>query len=286
MKVAVIGSNGQLGSDLIKVLGNKCIPLPHTEIEVTDFEQSKAMLTQHQPDVIINCAAYHRVDECENNVEKPFAVNVYGVRNVALIAREIGATLLHFSTDYVFSGTQRTPYKETDPTNPINVYGISKLAGEYFVRYLLEKHFVIRSSGLYGVAGSSKKGGNFVEIMLRFAREGREIKVVGDQVLTPTYTEELAKKVKELIQTKEYGLYHITNNGQCSWFEFAKAIFELSELSPNLSETTTAAFGAAATRPPYSVLENAHLKQVGLDDMRVWREALKEYLEERKRVRN
>jgi len=189
------------------------------------------------------------------------------------------------STDYVFGGdvVRRTPYTETDPPNPINVYGIAKLAGEYFVRYILDRYWIVRSQWLYGLAGASGKGGNFVELMLRLVREGREIKVVDDQTGSPTYTLDLARKIAQLIKTGHYGLYHITNTGECTWYQFACKIWELSGLNPNVAPTTTADFGATATRPTYSVLDNAALRAIGLDDMRPWEKALAAYLEERKR---
>jgi dTDP-4-dehydrorhamnose reductase len=185
------------------------------------------------------------------------------------------------STDYVFGGEKRAPYTEDDAPNPLNVYGVSKLAGEYFVRALCPKHFIVRTSGLYGVAGSSGKGGNFVETMIRLAKEGKPIRVVTDQVLTPTYTRDLAHKIKELLQTEAYGVYHITNSGQCSWYEFAAKIFELLSLKPDFGPTTSAEFGAKAKRPAYSVLAHGRLAQLGLDDLRSWPEALAAYLEEK-----
>jgi dTDP-4-dehydrorhamnose reductase len=286
--VLLIGANGQLGSDLVKTLaGADLIPLTHRDVDICEPAGLRETLRRHAPDVVINTAAYHKVDECETNVEKTFAVNVYGVRDLALVCREAGCALLHMSTDYVFGGDgeRRTPYAESDPPSPLNVYGIAKLAGEYFVRYILKRHWIVRSQWLYGVAGASGKGGNFVELMLRLAREGREIKVVDDQTGSPTYTLDLACSIAELIETSHYGLFHITNSGACTWYRFACKVWELTGLSPQAEPTTTAAFGATAARPAYSVLDNAALRAVGLDQMRPWEEALAAYLEERKRVR-
>jgi dTDP-4-dehydrorhamnose reductase len=182
------------------------------------------------------------------------------------------------STDYVFRGEKKDPYVEDDLLRPLNVYGVSKLAGEYFVQNICQKYFIVRTSGLYGLAGSRGKRGNFVELMLRLAQEGKEIRVVDDQVLTPTYTMDLARKIKELIAMEQFGLYHITNNGQCSWYEFAKEIFEASHLQANLHKTTTREFGARARRPDYSVLRNRALEKIGMDDLRTWKEALRAYL--------
>jgi len=283
MITLLIGANGQLGTELRQTFGDHDLaPLTHADLELTDRAQVTAALRKYRPSLILNAAAYHRVDECEEFPERAFAANALAVRDLAVAANAIGAVLVHFSTDYVFDGRQRRPYLETDPPGPLSVYATSKLAGEYFIRATLEQHFVIRTCGLYGLAGSHSKAGNFVETMLRLAREGREIRVVVDQVLTPTSAKELARKVRQLVETRAYGLYHITNNGTCSWYQFAAAIFELSGIRPSLSETTSAAYGACAVRPSYSVLENASLGRLGLDDLSPWRDALEVYIEDRR----
>ena len=289
MKIALIGANGQLGSDLARVVparGHDLVPLAHADVEVTDAGSVEAMMQRHRPDIVLNMAAFHKVDSCEDEVEKTFAVNVYGVRNVALACRAHGAALVHMSTDYVFGGdkTRSTPYVESDTPAPINVYGISKLTGEHFVCYILDRYFIFRVSGLYGVAGSSGKGGNFVELMLRLAREGKEIRVVDDQRLTPTYTVDLAQQIAAVIEAEHCGLYHATSQGNCTWYRFAAEIFRQSGLSPNLSRAKTGDFGEKATRPAYSVLENKALQEIGLDMMRPWQEALADYLQERQTV--
>jgi len=286
MTTVLIGADGQLASELQEAFKDrKLVPLRHADLELADRPRVKDTLHTYRPRLVLNTAAYHRVDECEDNPERAFAVNAIAVRNLAIAAKEIGAIVVHFSTDYVFDGRQRRPYREVDPPGPLSVYAASKLAGEYFIRAILERYFLIRTCGLYGLAGSREKGGNFVETMLRLAREGREIRVVGDQVLTPTSARELARKVRQLVETERYGLYHITNSGECSWYRFASAIFELVGLKAKLSETTSAAYGARATRPAYSVLDNANLRSLGLDDLRDWRDALADYLDERKRLR-
>jgi dTDP-4-dehydrorhamnose reductase len=288
MKVLLIGSSGQLGSDLARALTKvELVPLTHQDVDICEPTGTRVAIRQHAPDVVINTAAYHKVDECETNVDKTFAVNTYGVRNVALACREQGCALLHMSTDYVFGGDvgRRAPYTEDDVPSPINVYGIAKLAGEHFVRYILDDYWIVRSQWLYGIAGASGKGGNFVELMLRLAREGRDIKVVNDQEGSPTYTADLAYKIAQLIETDQYGIYHITNSGSCTWYQFARKAWELSGSTPNAEPTTTEAFGAVATRPAYSVLDNARLRASSLGGMRSWEEALVVYLEERKRSR-
>ena len=282
MKVLLVGANGQLGSDLVRVLRDHVvIPTTHQTLDVVQFNQVQTMVRQNRPQVIINTSAFHKVDVCETEILKSFEVNAYGVRNLALAAMEVDAALVHFSTDYVFDGQARAPYKEFDMANPVNAYGVSKLAGEKMARYLWEKSFVIRTCGLYGHAGSSGKGGNFVEMMLKKALNREAIRVVDDQRLTPTSTRELARKVGELIQTSHYGLYHITANGDCSWFEFTRKIFELQGIQANLEPTNSRAYKTPARRPAYSVLANAKLKGLDMDDMQNWDIALKDYLEGR-----
>lgn len=282
MTILLIGADGQLGSELREVFGDQDLaPLTHADLELTDSARVRELVRQYRPGLILNTAAYHRVDECEQCPERAFAVNAIAVRDLAVTAREIGAVFVHFSTDYVFDGRKRAPYQETDSPGPLSTYATSKLAGEYFVKAALPQHFVIRTCGLYGLAGRYSKTGNFVETMLRLAREDREIRVVGDQIVTPTRAKELARKVRQLVETGAYGLYHITNNGECSWYQFASAIFEIAGLRPCVQETTAAAFGAPAARPACSVLDNANLRSLGLDDLQHWRDALSEYLTER-----
>ncbi len=288
MKIVLIGADGQLGSDLAKVLRplQDLVPLTHADVEVTRPESVEAMMLAHRPELVMNMAAFHKVDVCEEQVEPTFAVNTYGVRTLALACRAHDAVLLHMSTDYVFGGNKAhsTPYVETDTPAPINAYGISKLAGELFVRYMLDRYYILRVCGLYGVAGSAGKGGNFVELMLRLAKEGKAIKVVDDQRLTPTCTVDVAHQIAALIETKQYGLYHATSQGHCTWYEFAAEIFRQSGLAPNLGKARTGDFGEKATRPAYSVLENKALQAIGLDQMRPWQEALTAYLEERRQT--
>ncbi len=279
MKIALIGADGQLGTDLMKILRGKDItPLYYPEFDVTQPDKAKETLTKIHPDILINTSAYHRVDECEDNPQQSFLVNSIAVRDLALICREFGWTLVHFSTDYVFDGKKKTPYTEEDTPHPLNVYAVSKLAGEYFVVSLLEKYFLIRICGLYGVAGCWGKGMNFVDIMISLEKKGQTIKVVDDQWVTPTSAEELAVRIGELIQTTHYGLYHLTNEGQCTWFEFAQAIFRLTRKTPQLIPIDSKTYGAKAVRPPYSILENKRAKKIGITDFSSWETALKNYL--------
>jgi len=277
-RVAVIGANGQLGTDLVKALdGWDLVPLTLADVEICDYAQTRQVLELIRPDVVINTAAFVRVDDCEEEVGQAFSVNAFAARNLAQICADLDCTLVHISTDYVFDGQKREPYTEEDLPNPINVYGASKLAGEHFVRAICPKHLIVRTSGLYGKAGSSGKGGNFVETMLRLAKEGRPIRVVDDQVLAPTYTKDLAGVITSLLQSPEIGLYHATNAGHCTWYEFAGRIFDLLGLHPTLTATTTTELGARAQRPRYSVLASAALNGRLLGARR-WEEALQAYL--------
>jgi len=292
MKVLVTGANGQLGSDLCKVLQQfELIALTHKDIEITDMNSVKHVFYKYKPDAIINTAAYVRVDDCESNQDKAFLTNALGVRNVALIAQELGAKLVHVSTDYVFGGEGETlvvshkagedkphPYTEFDTPIPLSIYGKSKLAGENFVRHLCPRYFIIRTSGLFGIAGASGKGGNFVETILRLAHERNELKVVSDQVFSPTYTKDLAQKIAQLITTEYYGIFHITNRSSCSWYEFAKEILKQAGLKTPLIPITSDEYPQEARRPRFSVLDNYHLRLLGLNDMPTWQEALRDYM--------
>lgn len=279
--VVVIGSSGQLGTDLMKTLaGPEIIGFTHSQLDITQATPVKEALDQLKPYMVINTAAFNQVDECEFHPDRGLAVNSFGAYNLATACRACGAILVHFSTDYVFDGNKAEPYTEEDHPNPISAYGISKLAGELFVRYILERQFVIRTSGLYGKTGSRGKGDNFVETMLRLGKEGRQIKVVNDQTLTPTFTLDLAQKVAEIITGERYGLYHITSTGECTWYDFALKVFVFSGIRADVQPISSEEYGSAARRPRYSVLQNLRLVQAGIEDLRPWEEALKAYLAE------
>ncbi len=286
MKVLVTGANGQLGTDLCRALsGHQVFPLTHATVDITDFNALRKVIFAHRPEAIVNTAAYVRVDDCETNQDLAFKVNALGARNVAVLAEELGAKLVHISTDYIFGGepvARRTPYTEFDTPVPPNVYGQSKLAGEDFVRHLCHRHFIVRTSGLYGLAGSSGKGGNFVETILRLARERDKLTVVNDQIFSPTYAPALADKIAELLPTELYGVYHVTNSGACSWFEFADEILRLAGSKTPVLPITSAQYPQKAKRPAYSVLGHYHLKLLGLDDLRCWQEGLGEYTRQRR----
>jgi dTDP-4-dehydrorhamnose reductase len=278
-KTAIIGADGQLGSDLVKSLQeHKILPLYYPDFDITKPDQARKALTRLKIEVVINTAAYHKVDECEDNPQKAFKINSIAVRDLALICRELGSVLVHFSTDYVFDGKKRKPYVEEDKPNPLNVYAISKLAGEYSVQNTLDKYFVIRTCGLYGEAGCWGKGSNFVDTLIALEKKGKLLSVVNDQWVTPTATAELAERVKELIATDRYGLYHLTNEGECTWYEFAKMIFSFLGKKPNLTAVDSKSYGAKAERPSYSVLENKKAGEIGLTEFSHWKDALRRYL--------
>jgi dTDP-4-dehydrorhamnose reductase len=280
MKVVIIGANGQLGADLRRVLAAQkiaAVPLTHADIDVSNSDQVDRVLESIRPDAVISTAAFHKVEQCEKEPVPSFSVNAIGPRNLALVCSRIDAVLVHFSTDYVFDGGRRQPYSESDLPRPLNVYGVSKLAGECTVPFTWARHFVVRTCGLYGVAGSSGKGGNFVETMLKKAAEGAPIRVVNDQILTPTFTGDLAEAVIRLVHTDAYGLYHISAEGQCSWYEFARKIFELANLAADLKAVSTREFPSPVQRPAYSVLSKQKLRGLGIS-MPQWEDGLARYL--------
>lgn len=285
--VIVIGAGGQLGSDLMStapdgrdLLAVDVIGVAHQRLDILDHHAVRDLLDRVRPDVVINTAAYVNVDHAEDEPDKAFDLNARAVRNLAQATDAIGGCLVHFSTDYVFDGRKRTPYTEQDLPAPLNVYGRSKLEGDNHVMTTCRRHLVVRSSGLYGVAGSTGKSGhgNFVSTMLRLGRERGRVSVVDDQVLTPTSTLDLAHLVWRLVDGDARGLFHATNSGQCSWSEFAREIFSLAKIPADVVPIDTATFGAKATRPAYSVLDNGKLAREGFAAMRPWRQALAEHL--------
>jgi len=285
MKVLVTGANGQLGTDLCIALRDfEVIPLAHKDIEITDMDSVEEACNRHKPDAIINTAAYVRADDCEVSIDKAFAVHALGTRNVAVVAQKLGAKFMDVTTDYVFGGdneARATPYTEFDTPVPLNVHGRSKLAGENLVQHLCSKYFIIRCSGLFGVASSNSKRGNFVETILRLAGERDDLRVVNDQVFSPTYTRDLAEKMAQLIDTQYYGIFHITNRGTCSWYGFTTEILSLAGLKTPVTPVSSDQYPQKVKRPHFSVLDNYHLRLLGMDDMRPWQDALKDYMKEK-----
>jgi dTDP-4-dehydrorhamnose reductase len=282
MKIAVVGANGQLGSDVVAAFaknGDEVVPLTHADVELSNLDSVSVRLQAVRPDVLVNTAAMHHVENCEKEPEKAFAVNGLGARNLALVARDLGATLMHVSTDYVFDGAKGSPYEESDAPNPLNVYGNTKLSGEYFVRNLADKHFVLRTSAIYGRSPCRAKGGlNFIELMLKLAKERGEVRVVDSEFVTPTSTAEIARQIVALSRADCYGLYHATAEGSCSWHEFAGEIFTLTGTKVSLKAAGPNEFPAKVPRPKYSVLENCGLKVHHLNVFQDWRSGVREYL--------
>lgn len=282
MKIAIVGANGQLGTDLVRAFvndGATVIGITHADLEITNFDSVSQVFRREQPDVIVNTAALHQVETCEREPEKAFAINAAGPRNLARVARELDAVLVQVSTDYVFDGLQGRPYMEADLPRPLNVYGITKLAGEHFVQASTDRHFVVRTSGLYGKQPCRGKGGlNFVDLMLKLARERDEVRVVDSERVSPTSTEDLARQIVVLSHSNSYGLYHATAEGSCSWFEFAREIFAVTDSRVKLKVASASELPAKTPRPSYSVLENGALKARGLNILKPWQEALQEYL--------
>jgi dTDP-4-dehydrorhamnose reductase len=283
MKVLLIGANGQLGSDLLRVFraaGDEVVLATHADVDVCSEERVSEIVTQTMPDVALNTAAFHKVEECEKNPVLAFQVNGSGAMNLARACKRSGAVLVHFSTDYVFDGQKNAPYEETDMPSPLNAYGVSKVAGEHLIACNTDRYFIVRTCGLYGVAGSSGKGGNFVENMLKKAMAGEPIRVVDDQVLTPTYTIDLAEVTRRLVLTENFGLYHLSSEGRCSWYEFTRNILECTGVDANLTAVKTSDFPSSVKRPPYSVLAKTKLRDLGLS-IPPWQDALSRYLDDR-----
>jgi dTDP-4-dehydrorhamnose reductase len=280
VSVLVIGATGQLGQDLLRVYGDAAVALGHQEIDVSDGVGVAATLREAKPDWVLNTAAFHRVDDCELNPSLSFAVNAVGAGNVARAAAAVGAGVVFFSTDYVYGGEGRPrgrPHAEGDPPDPLNVYGVSKWAGERLTMQGNPRHLVVRTAGLYGTA-TSRKGWTFPELMVNKARDEGKLKVVTDQTLSPTNTADLAATVKRLTERDATGLFHLTNEGECSWHEFASATVELAGLDVEIEPTVSTLLPRRARRPPYSALTSERLATTGVPPLRPWREALGDYL--------
>ncbi|MEW6048042.1 MAG: dTDP-4-dehydrorhamnose reductase [Bacillota bacterium] len=279
MKVAVIGAGGQLGSDLVRVMSDlDCIPLMHNDIEVTDEASCIAVLTRIRPDVVINTAAFHQVDACEDDPNRAWTVNALGSRNVVKACEATGATYVYISTDFVFDGEKGAPYVEEDVPRPINTYGVTKLAGEFYAR-CVPNHYVVRVASLFGVAGASGKGGNFVETMIRKARSGERVAVVADLYMSPTYTRDAAVAIKYIIESRlPAGVYHVTGHGTCSWLEFAEEILRQAGFGIHVAPLTAADLRQKAKRPRFSALLSSRLPS---HVRRPWQEALGDYLREK-----
>lgn len=285
MKTVVIGSAGQLGRDLVSILPGEVVSLTRADADLTDAVTMRKCLEAYRPQRVFNCAAYNLVDRAESEPQVAFAVNAWGPKALAEICRDLDATLVHFSTDYVFGldAARQSPWKVDDAPGPVSAYGLSKLTGEYWVRMMCPKHFVIRTCGLYGLGGQGGKGGNFVETMLRMATRGKPLRVVNDQRCCPSFTADVASAAIALADTAKFGLYHLTNSGACTWYEFAAEIFRQAGIAADWTPISSVEYGAAAQRPMYSVLDNAKAVAAGVTRLRDWKAALGDYLSRRER---
>lgn len=276
MKVLIAGANGQLGKDLLLATGNAghdVVGCGRTEMDVANAESVKRRMELERPDIVVNCAAWTDVDGAESDETGAFAVNGTGAGNVAAGAREVGAAVVFVSTDYVFDGQKSTPYVESDQPAPLSAYGRTKLAGEEATAAANKRHFIVRSSGLFGIGG-----GNFVDTMLRLAESTNEVLVIRDQVTSPTYTWHLAYGLTRLIEGIEYGIHHMAAAGQCSWYEFAREIFEQAKVDTKVLSGTTEMLGRPAPRPAFSVMQSQREHAIRLPS---WNDGLAGYLAQR-----
>ena len=281
LKTAIIGAAGQLGRELMKIFAQEAVPLDIGDVDICDARRLENVLASLKPDAVVHAAAYHNVPECERNPEKAFAVNALGVRNLRDVCLALDAKFVHISTDYVFDGLKGAPYTEEDAPAPLNIYGMTKLCGEYFARQV-PGHYVIRVASLFGIAGSVAKGGkNFVKHMLEAARTKERVAVSSNVFSSPTYAPDAASRIREiLIAGFQPGIYHVTNSGECSWHEFAAEIFRRTGASIKLEERIeTPELEGGLRRPLYTALKSLKVKP-----LRPWQEALKDYLKEEKAI--
>lgn len=275
-KIIVTGCNGQLGRAInLELQSNPEIEFVNTdvaELDITNIDKVMELAREVNPYAIINCAAHTGVDACETDVDNAYRINAIGPRNLSIAARETGAKMVHISTDYVFDGMGNKPYLEFDKPNPQGVYGATKLAGENMVKEFADRYFILRTAWLYG------DGKNFVKTMLRLSETNDVVRVVGDQVGSPTSTKELSGAIAHLLFTENYGLFHATCEGSCSWAQFTEEIFRLAGKSTKVNAITTAEYGAPAPRPAYSILENYMLKLTSDYMFADWHDAIAEYI--------
>lgn len=274
MKILITGANGMLGSDLKEVLkSHELILTGSKDLDITDQNKVFQFISENSPDIVINAAAYTAVDNCETHYNDAYAVNALGPKYLAISCKNMNIPLIHISTDYVFEGSKKSPLVEEDKIGPKTVYGKTKLEGEKFIQENCKKYFIIRTAWLFGINGK-----NFVQTMLNLSKNQKEIRVVNDQVGSPTFSYDLAISIKELLNSDKYGIYHLTNKGECSWYEFAKKIFELSKIDIKVIPVSSEEYPRPAPRPHYSVLSNQKWINSGFTPMRNYEDALNEYL--------
>jgi len=281
-RVAVIGANGQLGSDLVRVLAQRyeVVGFTHAGLEVSDPASVEAALGGQPWFAIINTAAFHKVELCEAEPERSFQVNALGALHTAKAAQKSGARYVYISTDYVFDGSKGAPYLESDPPSPLNVYGASKVAGEHLSRLASERWLVLRIASVFGRAGASGKGGNFIETILQKARAGQPLRVVDDQFMSPSYTLDVARLLLDLLEKDAQGMVHAANAGVCSWFELAREALRRCGLEAAIEPIPSSSLASPVRRPAFSALKSERLSRWGLQ-MRPWQEALEAYLKEK-----
>lgn len=282
MKVIVIGANGQLGSDICDVLTNnyEVVPINHHQLDIQNLSAINSLIQSLKPDILINTAAFHQVELCEQEEEKARLINAVAPSYMAKICKENHIKFVHFSTDYVFDGKKKSPYVETDLPLALNIYGITKHEGENLILELNHQAIVVRVSAIYGTNPCRAKNGlNFVKLMLKIANEKGEVKVVDDEFVSPTYTIDIAKQLVVILENDVHGLIHATSEGECSWFQFADEIFKYTHTKVNLISVSSDEFPAKVCRPKYSVLENEILKSLKLNIMPHWKISLHQYLD-------
>lgn len=278
-KAAVFGSAGQLGLELVKefrLRGYEVTPFNRANVDITDPKAVESCLTQIDPAVVLNAAAYNQVDLAEADPQAAYSSNALAVRNLAVCCRQLDASLVHFSTDYVFDGMLGRPYVESDPTHPLGAYAVSKLAGELYAQAYVDP-LVIRVSGVFGPGGQDTVRGNFVELMTRMARAGQPIRVVEDHVASPTFAPAIASRTADLVERRLTGLYHMAGGVPISWFNWARLIFDSAGLKPEIKPTNEREYRTAARRPKYSALSNSKLESAGIAPMPSLENALEEY---------
>jgi dTDP-4-dehydrorhamnose reductase len=276
MKIIILGGKGQLGKEFENFLKDKAeiYSFSHLELDVLNQELLIKKIQEIKPEVVINCSAYTKVDKAEEEKEECIKVNAIGAKNVSYASYKVGAKVIYFSTDYIFDGEKESPYTELDSPNPISTYGRSKLLGEIYTSKHNPNHLILRISWLYGINGR-----NFVKTIIKKAKEEKELKIVSDQKGSPTYTLDVVKQTWELIKKDKVGIYHSANQGETSWYEFAKKIIEKLKINVKISPIKTGEYPALAKRPKYSVLDNHLLKLEGINIMRDWETALNEFLD-------
>lgn len=288
MKVAIIGCDGQLGTDIVQIMDRvsdyEVVSLNHARLDVTDAYAVQELMAAERPEVVVNCAAFHQVDMCEDHPEEAFRVNAIGVLHIAKACAAIDALCVYISTDYVFDGAKGRPYIEEDTPRPINVYGASKLAGEFLVRQICPRWLIVRVASLFGKAGARGKGGNFVESVLRRAEAGESLRVVDDVRMSPTYTLDAARGLDRLIREKATGFIHLTNSGSCSWSEFASSVVQLAGLSSKVESIAASQYPYKAPRPKDSSLESTRHELFMAEPLRPWKDALRAYMEEKSHI--